>query len=271
LRAKEKNGGKMRVILQENIESLGKKGDIVSVAKGYGRNYLIPKRMAIEVTSRNMKMIAIEQKALQKGFEKEKASYQELLDRLNTTTISFMRKTSEKDIIFGSVSSTDIRDALENLGFEVEKKKILLDEPIKRLGNYTVPIKVFHEERAMVKLEVVKEGESAPAVPAEMKEEPKDKPAVAEDAPKEAEAGEPADEAHVIKDEEETREEPSLKEEQEETRVAEGPELEDSPEESEEISEGIDKGSEEMGPAPKKKKIEEESAESEDQETANKE
>jgi large subunit ribosomal protein L9 len=149
----------MRVILRENIENLGKKGDIVNVAPGYGRNYLIPKRIAIEVTSRNMKMIEIEQKVLQKGFEKEMASYQELVDRLNAVTLSFTRRTSEKDIIFGSVSSTDIRDALINLGFEVEKKKILLDEPIKRLGNYTIPIKIFHEERAEVKLEVIKEGE----------------------------------------------------------------------------------------------------------------
>jgi large subunit ribosomal protein L9 len=149
----------MRVILRENIENLGKKGDVVNVAPGYGRNYLLPKKMAIEVTSRNMKMIAIEQKALQKGFEKEKASYQEIIDRLNEVTLSFTRKTGEKDVIFGSVSSTDIRDALAAQGYDVEKKKILLDEPIKRLGNFTVPIKIFHEERAEVKFEVVKEGE----------------------------------------------------------------------------------------------------------------
>lgn len=155
----KEHGGKMRVILRENIENLGKKGDIVNVAPGYGRNYLIPKKIAIEVTSRNMKMIEIEKKVLQKGLEKEMASYQEFIDRLNAVTLSFTRKASEKDIIFGSVSATDIRDALVDQGFDVEKKKILLDEPIKRLGNYTVPIKIFHEERAEVKLEVVKEGE----------------------------------------------------------------------------------------------------------------
>jgi large subunit ribosomal protein L9 len=151
----------MRVILRENIENLGKKGDIVTVARGYGRNYLIPQKIAVELTSRNMKMIEIEQKALQKGLEKEMASYQEIIDRLNAVTLSFSRKTSEKDVIFGSVSSADVRDALAALGFDVEKKKILLDEPIKRLGNFTVPIKIFHEERAEVKLEVIKEGEPA--------------------------------------------------------------------------------------------------------------
>ena len=160
----------MRVILRENIENLGKKGDIVNVAPGYGRNYLIPKKIAIEVTSRNMKMIEIEKKVLQKGFEKEMASYQELIDRLNAVTLSFTRKSSEKDVIFGSVSATDIRDALVDQGFEVEKKKILLDEPIKRLGNYTVPIKIFHEEKAEVKLEVVKEGE--PGIKEEKELEP---------------------------------------------------------------------------------------------------
>jgi large subunit ribosomal protein L9 len=158
----------MRVILRENIENLGKKGDIVNVAPGFGRNYLIPKKIAIEVTSRNKKMIEIEQKVLQKGFEKEMASYQEILDRLNSATLSFTRKTSENDVIFGSVSSTDIRDALAAQGFEVEKKKIILDDPIKRLGNYTVPIKIFHEERAEVKLEVIKEGEPGEKEEAEL-------------------------------------------------------------------------------------------------------
>jgi large subunit ribosomal protein L9 len=172
----------MRVILRENIENLGKKGDIVNVAPGFGRNYLIPKKIAIEVTSRNKKMIEIEQKALQKGFEKEKATYQELIDRLKEVTLSFTRKTSEKDVIFGSVSSTDIRDSLVAMGFEVEKKKILLDEPIKRLGNYTVPIKIFHEERAEVKLEVVREGEPAVQEDFELSQEPVEEGAAASES-----------------------------------------------------------------------------------------
>jgi len=148
----------MRVILRENIENLGKKGDIVKVAPGYGRNFLIPKKLAIEVTATNAKMIAIEQTALQKGLEQEMSTYNELIQSLDQISLTFTRKTGEKDIIFGSVSSTDIRDALEDLGFNIEKKKIILDEPIKRLGHYTVSVKVFHEERAEIKIEVVKEG-----------------------------------------------------------------------------------------------------------------
>jgi len=176
----------MRVILRENIENLGKKGDIVKVAPGYGRNFLIPKKMAIEVTPSNARMIAIEQAALQKGFEEERSAYTELIQRLNQVSLSFSRKTSEKDVIFGSVSSTDIRDALEDLGFDIEKKKIVLDEPIKRLGHYTVPLKIFHEERAEIKIEVVKEG--APLEKSETEDRAEPKKEADTVTPKEAES-----------------------------------------------------------------------------------
>jgi len=155
----------MKIMLRENLESLGKKGDIVTVAQGYGRNYLLPKKMAVEVTSTNWKRIEIEQRALKKGLEKEMSSYQELVDKLNLIRLSFSRKAGEKDVLFGSVSATDIKEAIDQQGFEIEKKKILLTEPIKRLGNYTVSIKVFHEQRAEIQVEVIKEGEpeEAPA------------------------------------------------------------------------------------------------------------
>jgi large subunit ribosomal protein L9 len=146
----------MRVILKENIENLGKKGDIVDVAPGYGRNFLIPKNFALEVTAKNLKMIEIQQQALKKGLDKEMASHRALIDQLNAVTLHFPRKAGEKDAIFGSVSSADIKEALERLNFDVEKKKILLDEPIKKLGNYTISIKVIHDEKAEIKIEVVK-------------------------------------------------------------------------------------------------------------------
>lgn len=149
----------MKVILKDNIENLGRKGDIVEIAPGYGRNYLIPKKLALEVSLSNMKMIEMEQQALKKRLEKEVLSYQELIQQLNQTTLSFVRKAGEKDIIFGSVSSSDVKEALDKAGFEIDKKKILLIEPIKRLGNFTVAIKVFHEQQAEVKIEVIKEEE----------------------------------------------------------------------------------------------------------------
>lgn len=173
----------MRVILKENIENLGKKGDIVEVARGYGRNYLLPKKLAIEVTPSNMKMIEMEQQALRKRFEQEKASYQEFIQKINETRLTFYRKTGEKDVIFGSVSSADVKDALEKSGIEIDKKKIQLEEPIKRLGNYVVPIKIFHEERAEVKIEVVKEGEA----PAQEANEEKERIAKEEAEKREAE------------------------------------------------------------------------------------
>lgn len=150
----------MKVILKENIENLGKRGDIIDVAAGYGRNYLIPRKLALEVTPKNMKTIEIDQRALRKKLEKEVVSYQSLMERLNQTSLSFERKAGDKDVIFGSVSIADIKEGLDSLGFDIEKKRILLDEPIKRLGNYTVSIKVFHDEQAEVKIEVKKEGET---------------------------------------------------------------------------------------------------------------
>ena len=148
----------MKIILKENIENLGKRGDVIDVADGYGRNFLIPRKLALQVTPSNMKMVEMEQKALRKKLEQEVKSFQSVIDQLNQTFLSFERKAGDKDMIFGSVSATDIKEALEKMGMEVEKKKILLSEPIKRLGNYTIPIKVFHDERAEIKIEVKKEG-----------------------------------------------------------------------------------------------------------------
>ncbi len=147
----------MKVILKQDVESLGRKGDIVNVAPGYGRNFLIPRKLALRVTASNMKMIEIERQALKKKLEKERESYQDLIQRLNEVTLSFSRKAGEKDMIFGSVSAADVKDALDRLGFDIEKKKIVLDEPIKRLGHYTIPVKVFHDDKAMLRVEVRKE------------------------------------------------------------------------------------------------------------------
>lgn len=149
----------MRVILKQDIENLGRKGDIVNVAAGYGRNYLIPKKIALKLTRSNMKMIEIERQALMMKVEKERSSYQGLIEKLNQTKLVFQRKTGEKDVIFGSVSSSDIKEALDELGFEIDKKKIVLEEPIKRLGNYTVQVKIYHEDRAEIGIELVKEEE----------------------------------------------------------------------------------------------------------------
>lgn len=154
----------MKVILKQDVENVGRKGDMINVTRGYGRNYLVPKKLALEVTASNMKMIAIEQQSLKKKIEQERLSYQGLIEKLNQVTLSFARKAGEKDQIFGSVSASDIKEQLDRLGFDIDKKKIVLDEPLKRLGNYAVPVKVYHDDKAEIKVAVVKEEEvGAPA------------------------------------------------------------------------------------------------------------
>jgi large subunit ribosomal protein L9 len=147
----------MRVILKQDVEKVGRKGDIINVANGYGRNFLLPKKLAIEVTPSNLKMIEIERTALKKKVEQERLSFRGLVEKLDQVTLSFFRRSGEKDVIFGSVSSGDIRDELAKLGFDIDKKKVLLDEPIKRLGSFAVPIKVYQDDRAKVTVMVLKE------------------------------------------------------------------------------------------------------------------
>lgn len=149
----------MKVILKQDVENVGRKGDIVNVAPGFGRNYLIPRKMGIEVTPSNKRMVEIERQVLKKKVEQERSSFQDLIQKLNQVTISFTRKAGEKDHIFGSVSAADIKDELDKLGFDIDKKKIVLDEPLKRLGNYDVSVKVFHDDKAEIKVAIVKEEE----------------------------------------------------------------------------------------------------------------
>ena len=234
----------MKVILKQDVENLGSKGDIVDVAPGFGRNYLIPKKLALEVTSSNMKMIEIERRALKKRLEKERQSFEGLIQKLNQVALTFKRKSGEKDMIFGSVSSSDIKDALHELGFEIDKKKILLEEPIKRLGNYIVPIKIFHEDRAEIKVEVLKPEEEIEkekekeGIPEEKmeeaveeREEPEEEQKKGEELPeekKEEQAETP--EEQLKKDETESRESEVEKEEKKEE--------EEIPEEKQEEIEG---------------------------------
>lgn len=147
----------MKVLLKQDVEKLGHKGDIIDVAPGFGRNYLIPRQLAVEVTPQNIKQIELQRQSLLKKIEKEKLSAQELIDRLNQVKLVFRRKAGEKDMIFGSVSAGDIKEELEKLGFSLEKKRILLDEPIRRLGHYTIPIKVYRDEKAEIHVEVARE------------------------------------------------------------------------------------------------------------------
>ena len=197
----------MKVILKQDVENLGSKGDIVNVAPGFGRNYLIPKKIALEVTSSNMKMIEIERRALKKRLEKERQSFEGLIQKLSQVVLTFKRKSGEKDMIFGSVSSSDIKDALHELGFEIDKKKILLEEPIKRLGNYSVPIKIFQEDRAEINVEVLKPEE-------EIEEEKKEEEEIPEEKQEEIEGESVKPEIEVQEKEEKEMQEEKKEEEE---------------------------------------------------------
>ncbi|MBN1939801.1 MAG: 50S ribosomal protein L9 [Candidatus Aminicenantes bacterium] len=160
----------MKVILKQDVETVGRKGELVNVAPGFGRNYLLPRKLALEVTASNLKMIEIEQAALKKKAEEERKSFQAAIQKLNQVSLSFSRKTGEKDHIFGSVTAADIKDALALQGFDIDKKRIVLPEPLKRLGDYTVAVKVYHDDKAEIKVAVVAEespAEAATETPAE--------------------------------------------------------------------------------------------------------
>jgi large subunit ribosomal protein L9 len=160
----------MKVILKQDVENVGRKGDAVNVASGYGRNYLLPRKLALEVTSSNMKMVEIERASLKKKVEEERLSFQDTIQKLHQVALSFSRKAGEKDHIFGSVTAGDIKDALDALGFAIDKKRIVLPEPLKRLGNHIIVIKVYHDDKAEIRVAVVAEetpADETPAAPAE--------------------------------------------------------------------------------------------------------
>lgn len=148
----------MEVILRRDVDKLGRRGEVVKVAEGYGRNYLLPRGMAMAVTEANKAMIAKERKAYDARMAKEKAECQALADRIAALRFVAPRKVGENDVLYGSVTSGDIAEFLRAKGIEIDKRKVLLDEPIKRLGDHEVRIKLHTEVTAALKLLVSKEG-----------------------------------------------------------------------------------------------------------------
>lgn len=147
----------MQIILQEDVEKLGNRGQIVTVAEGYARNFLLPRKLALEATPGNMKRLEKMRTAFAKKEATEKESAQTLAELLATVTLTISRKAGENDQLFGSVTSGDIAEGLAAQGYTIEKRKIALADPIKLVGEYQVPIKLFREISANVKLTVKKE------------------------------------------------------------------------------------------------------------------
>lgn len=147
----------MEVILKEDVAKLGSRGDVVKVAEGYGRNFLLPRKLAIEATSGNKKVIEQMRAAALRRSAKEKAQAEELSKQFDGLSLSFHRRSGEHDQLFGSVTSSDLADALDRKGFNVDRRKIQLHEPLKTLGEFTVPIKLHKEVTAHLKVLIEKE------------------------------------------------------------------------------------------------------------------
>lgn len=147
----------MQIILQEDVEKLGNRGQIVTVAEGYARNFLLPRKLALEATAGNMKRLEKMRAAFAKKEATEKDSAQTLAELLNTVTVTVSRKAGENDQLFGSVTSADVAEGLAAQGYTIEKRKIALADPIKLVGEYQIPVKLFREIGANVKLVVNKE------------------------------------------------------------------------------------------------------------------
>ncbi len=147
----------MEVILREHVDHLGRRGDIVKVAEGYARNYLLPRKLALAVTDANKRQIEREKKVAEVKDAEERQQADAIAQRLTESEIEIARRVGENDTLYGSVTSADIAHALEAKGFAIEKRKIVLPEPLKALGEFTVPVKIHREITAQVRVKVVAE------------------------------------------------------------------------------------------------------------------
>jgi large subunit ribosomal protein L9 len=147
----------MEVILKEDVAKLGHRGDIVKVAEGYGRNYLLPRKLAIEANAANRAVIEQMRAAALRRTAREKGEAEELAKQFEGLSVSFTRKAGEKDHLFGSVTSGDVAEALEKKGFSVDRRKIQLTEPLKTVGEFAVPIRLHRDVTTSVKVTIEKE------------------------------------------------------------------------------------------------------------------
>jgi large subunit ribosomal protein L9 len=149
----------MDVILREDIEKLGTRGQLVKVAPGYARNFLLPNKMAVAATESNKKIVEQERQAHLRREAKVEGEAKDLGKMLGAVTITISQKAGENDQLFGSVTSKDIAEALEKQGYTIERRKIVLDEPIKTLGEFKVPVRLHREVTAEITVNVTKEQE----------------------------------------------------------------------------------------------------------------
>ena len=145
----------MEVILREHVDNLGRRGDVVKVAAGYARNYLLPRKLALAVTVANKRQIERERTSAEARDAEERVGAEALAQRIGQVDIEIARRVGENDTMYGSVTTADIAQALHAKGFEVDKRKITLPEPLKSVGEHTVPVRIHRDVTAQVKVKVV--------------------------------------------------------------------------------------------------------------------
>jgi len=149
----------MEVILRADVPKLGHRGEVVTVAEGYARNYLLPRKMAVTASAGNKKVIEQEKAAAVRREVSDKAQAEQLAKMLADVTVVVARKAGEEDQLYGSVTSMDVAEALQAKGYTVDRRKIHVEDPIKTLGEFQVPLRLHHDVEATVKLQVVRETE----------------------------------------------------------------------------------------------------------------
>jgi len=148
-----------KVLLREDVDDLGARGEIVRVRAGYARNYLLPRNLAVEATAGNVKGIEQERAALLKKEAKERATAEAQSQQMGSLVLEFKRKAGEQGALYGSVTSMDVAEALKERGYEIDRHRIHLREPLKRLGDYTVPVRLHREVTIELQVKVASEGE----------------------------------------------------------------------------------------------------------------
>lgn len=147
----------MEVILRDHVDNLGRRGDVVKVAAGYARNYLLPRKLALAVTENNRRQIEREKKLAEAKDAEERAAADAVAQRLAGTEVEIARRVGEHDTLYGSVTAADIAQALQAKGFDVDKRRIQLPEPLKAIGDAVVPVKIHRDVTAQVTVKVVPE------------------------------------------------------------------------------------------------------------------
>jgi large subunit ribosomal protein L9 len=148
-----------KILLREDVDDLGARGEIVRVRAGYARNYLLPRKLAVQATSSNVKQIEQERAALLKKEANERATAEGQAEQIGKLVLEFKRKSGEQGALYGSVTSMDIAESLKERGYEIDRHRLHLREPIKRIGDFTVPLRLHRQVTIDLQVKVLPEGE----------------------------------------------------------------------------------------------------------------